>query len=103
MMNIQVNAPFQVNEQLQQLIEEKVNKLSKYFERITTAQVFLKNVENRRQHSVDTSKVVEVRLEVPGNSLYADASAESYEKALAEAAEKVGRQLRRYKQQMSDF
>jgi len=103
MTNIQVQAPFQVDDQLQALIEEKVGKLSKYFDRITTANVYLKNVENRRHHSIDTSKEVEIRLEVPGNSLYADASAESFEKALAESTDKVGRQLRKYKQQLSDY
>lgn len=103
MMNIQVEAPFQVSDDLQKLIEDKVTKFTKYFERITTAQVYLKNVEKRRQHADSFGKVVEIRLEIPKHSLYADASAESFEKALADAADKVTRQLRKHKQQMTDY
>jgi putative sigma-54 modulation protein len=103
MMNIQVEAPFQVRDNLQKLIEDKVTKFTQYFERITTAQVYLKNVEKRRQHAGRFGKVVEIRLEIPRHSLYADASAESFEKALADAADKITRQLQKYKQQMSDY
>lgn len=98
-MNIQVQAPFQVNEELQGLIEEKVGKLQTFFERIHTATVFLKEEENR--HQIANGKTLEIRLEVPGNSLYADASAESFEKALADAYDKIRRQIKKYKQQMA--
>ncbi len=99
MMNILVQAPFQVSDELQGLIEEKVGKLPTFFERIHTATVFLKEEENRRQTS--NGKTLEIRLEVPGHSLYADASADSYERALADAYDKMRRQIKKYKQQMA--
>lgn len=101
MMNIQVEAPFQVKEDLQRLIEEKVTKLNKFFERITTAQVYLKNEENRRQHANDFGKSVEIRMEIPNHSLHATALADSFEEALADAAEKMRRQLRKHKELMN--
>ena len=98
-MNIQVQAPFQVSDELQGLIEEKVGKLPTFFERIHTATIFLREEENRR--NISNGKTVEIRLEVPGHSLYADASADSFEKALAEAYDKVRRQIKKYKPQMA--
>ena len=46
-MEIKVQAPFHVNQPLQELIDEKVNKLATLFERITSAEVFLKKEEMR--------------------------------------------------------
>ena len=103
MLNLQVEAPFKVSDDLNQLIEDKVTGLTKFFERITTAQVYLKNVENRHQHADPRGKVVEIRCEIPNHSLFAESSAESFEKALAEATEKMKRQLRDKKQQMTDY
>ena len=100
-MKILIEAPFTVSESLERLVEEKVSKLNTFFERIQTTTVFLKEEENRHNHSDPLGKTVEIRLQVPRQTLFADASADSFERALADATQKVGRQLRRYKQQLS--
>ncbi|HMN90380.1 MAG TPA: ribosome-associated translation inhibitor RaiA [Saprospiraceae bacterium] len=99
-MTIQVNAPFSVNDKLQALINDRVTKLATFYERITSADVFLKAEENR-SNGAPQGSTVEIRLDVPGQLLHASASAESYEKALADAAEKMRRQLLKYKDQVT--
>ncbi len=98
-MRILLEAPFQVSEPMQQLIEEKVNKLTTYYDRITTAKVYLKDKIQRNNRKDERS--VEIRLEVPGTTLFAEDAADSFEKALASTTEKVARQLKKYKDQLS--
>ncbi len=95
-MKIDVQAPFSVSEPMQNLIHEKVNKLGLFYERIQSARVYLKDDVQRFNHK--DSRKVEIEVTVPGNTLYADDSAENFEKAIAGAAEKMRRQIRRYKQ-----
>ena len=68
-MKVLVNAPFQVNGQLQEAIDEKVGKLKTYFDRIVEAEIFLKVGENRHRHR---EQIVEIRLNVPGTTLFAE-------------------------------
>lgn len=98
-MEIKVQAPFHVNQPLQELIDEKVNKLATLFERITSAEVFLKKEENR--HQTPEGKTVEIRLQVPRQVLFATDQSDNYEKALAGATEKMRRQILKYKKQLS--
>lgn len=99
-MKIDVHAPFSVSEPLQELIEEKVGKLQLFFERIQSANVFMKD-EVQRIHHKDSRKV-ELELALPGVVLFADDSAESFEKALSGAVEKMRRQLEKQKTQLED-
>jgi putative sigma-54 modulation protein len=98
-MNLQVEAPFQISAPLQQLVEEKVNKLETFFDRITSAHVFFKDEINRIQHK--DQRTIDIRIEVPGNSLFASASSDSFEKSIADAAQKMERQLKKYKQSLT--
>lgn len=98
-MTIQVNAPFQVSDNLQSLIEEKVGKLATYFERIESAEVFFRDEDNNT-HATPTAKTAEIKLIVPGQVLFADETSESFEKSLTVAAEKMRKQLIKYKEQL---
>ncbi|MFM8450074.1 MAG: ribosome hibernation-promoting factor, HPF/YfiA family [Haliscomenobacter sp.] len=100
-MKIDVQAPFSVSEPMQQLIEDKLGKLQLFFERIQDATVFLKDDVQRFHHK--ESRKVEIELSIPGNTLFAEDSAESFEKALSGAAEKMRRQLEKYKNQQEDI
>lgn len=101
-MTIQVNAPFKVSDNLQALIEEKVEKLGTFFERIQSAEVFLKHEENSNQQD-PRATTVELRIHVPGSILHADYSAETFEKALAETTDKMRRQLIKHKEKISSY
>lgn len=98
-MKVKVQAPFHVNMPLKALIDEKIDKLTALFERITSAEVFLKKEENR--HKTPEGKTVEIRVNVPRQVLFSTDVSDNYEKALAGAAEKMRKQLLKYKNQLS--
>lgn len=95
-MKVDIQAPFQVFEHTQKLIEDKLTKLDNFYERILGAKVFLRDDVNRFNHK--TSRVVEIQLEIPGNTLFAEAADETFEQALASAIEKIKRQLLKVKE-----
>jgi putative sigma-54 modulation protein len=78
-------------------IEEKVNKLETFYDRIVRADVYL----NHDDGSSHGSHRVTIRLAVPGPDLSADHTGESVEKAVVEVAEKLRRQIRKHKDKMS--
>jgi putative sigma-54 modulation protein len=94
-MNVQINAPFQLDERLQGLIDEKVGKLTTFFERIIETEVFLKVGEKRSRRGEE--QTVELRIAVPGQTLFAEHRSDTFEESLAEAAEKARKQLLKYK------
>ncbi len=98
-MNIQVQAPFQINEPMQALIEERLNKLQKIFGRITTAEVYFR-LEGRHRF-VSRQKTVEIQVHVPRQVLYAQEHSDSFEKSLFAAADKMKRQIQKYKQSLA--
>lgn len=98
-MEVKVQAPFHVNEPLRDLIDEKVNKLSTLFERITDVEVFLKKEESR--HQTAEGKTVEIRIQVPRQILFSTDVSDNYEKALAGASEKMRKQILKYKRQLT--
>lgn len=101
-MTVQVNAPFTVGESLQTLIDEKVSKLTTYFERIESATIFFRD-EDSSSHNTPMANTAEIRLMVPGQTLYAQESSESFEKSLIAATEKMRKQLIRYKEQLTPY
>ena len=100
-MRIDVQAPYSISEPLQELIEEKIKKLLVFYDRIQSAKVFLRDEIHRTNHK-ETRKV-EIELALPGSTLYADAAAENFEKAVSNAAEKMRRQIRKLKTQQNDL
>ncbi len=100
-MRIDVQAPYSISEPLQELIDEKIKKLLVFYDRIQSAKVYLRDDINRPNHK--ENRKVEIELSVPGNVLYSDAAAESFEKAVSDAAEKMRRQIRKLKTQQNDL
>ena len=97
-MTVKVQAPFQVTETLQNLIDEKTNKLQHIFERITSVEIFLKVDADRHKHG--NSKQVEVKLNVPRQTLFAEDHNEEFDRALIKAMDKMRKQLLKYKEQL---
>lgn len=93
-MNIRVYAPNQIQNQLQVLAQESVEKLKTFFERIKSAEVVF---------SDEGEKTVEMKLYLMRRVLYAAEQAEAYEDALSSALEKMRRQLMSYKKEVSIY
>lgn len=79
------------------VINEKVNKLETYYDRIERAEVFIKEDDG----SAANGHTVEIRLAIPGNDLFATHTDESIERATAEVTEALRRQIRKHKNKHS--
>ena len=97
-MIINIQAPWEVNDYLNNLIDERLERLTSVNNRIQRADVFLKKGVNS---GVD-DKLLEIRLRLPGPELFAHAYADTYEKALADTVDKLRRQLKRKKEKTED-
>ena len=97
-MKIDIQAPFQVFEHTQAMIEDKLKKMSTFYDHILGAKVFLRDDVNPFLHK--PSRVVEIQLDVPGTTLFAEATEDTFEKALSSAAEKVKKQILKHKEKL---
>ena len=93
-MTVHTAAPqFKADEKLIAYIEAKLGKLSQIFDRIIDCNVTLK-LENSGQVR---DKIAEVKLHVPGGTIVASESQRTFEAAVDLLADKLRRQLKRYK------
>lgn len=87
---------FKADLKLLELIDKKMSKLEQFFDRITNAEVILR-LENSGQVK---DKVAEVKLSVPGQSLFAKATTKTFEHSVDEAVDNLRRQLTKYKEKL---
>lgn len=93
-MTIRIEAVhFTADEKLKSLIEEKLAKLQKIFDRITSIDVYLK-LENSGQVK---DKIVELKANLPGAVLFSEDKEKSFEAALDGSCENMRRQVKKYK------
>jgi putative sigma-54 modulation protein len=90
------NIGFSADDKLKEFIEIKLNKLNKFYNRITNSSVYLK-LENSGQVR---DKVVEVTVSVPGKVLVSKAEDKTFEGAVGECTSSLERQLKKYKEKM---
>jgi putative sigma-54 modulation protein len=96
-MNIRINAVrFDADSKLLRFIEKKINKLARYFDEIINAEVFLK-LENASDLE---NKVVEIKLDLPGNDLFARKQSKSFEESTDIAVDALKQQLLKYKEKL---
>ena len=96
-MNITIQSiHFDASEQLNAYIEKKCNKLDQFFNRITRGEVFLKVTKP----AAAQNKMVEIKIEVPGDVLVASEVADTFEAATDLATDKMRAQLVKYKEKM---
>lgn len=94
-MNVQFHpSGFAASEQLKEFIEKKLEKLETFFDKIVDADVYLK-LESHQQLK---DKTAEIKLNVPGVTLFSSETAKNFEAATDLAAESLRRQLKKYKE-----
>ncbi|HAE34310.1 MAG TPA: ribosome-associated translation inhibitor RaiA [Chitinophagales bacterium] len=89
---------FSADQKLKDYINAKLDKLTTFYDQIIQADVYLK-LENEGAPIQD--KVVEVRLHIPGNDLFAKETRMSFEEAADEVAENLRRQIKKQKEKIS--
>lgn len=83
-----------MNSNLQKYIDKRLSKLSLYYNRIVSVDLYL-NLDNQ---SSQTNKSVELRVNIPGHDVVVGKKSESFEKSLDMAASTAERMLKRRKE-----
>ena len=92
-MNLQMHSiKFDADKKLLDLIQKKMDKLETFYDRIVDGEVFL-----RLNNTGIENKTIEVKLNIPGDQLFAEASARTFEAATDEAAQALKSQLSKFK------
>jgi putative sigma-54 modulation protein len=96
-MKVNVHAVnFAVDAKLVGFIQERMDKLEKYYDRVVSAEVFLK-VENISEKE---NKIVEIKMHVPGDEFIVKKQCKSFEEAADQCAESVERLLMKRKEKI---
>lgn len=87
---------FKTDQKLDDFVQDKVGKLSGFFEGIISSEVTLK-LDN---HDKQENKIAEVRLFVRGNDLFAKKQCKTFEEAIDGAVEALRKQIKKYKEKL---
>ena len=94
-MKIQIHSiHFDADKKLTALVTKKVEKLSHFFDAIISSEVYMKI----DKASTAENKVVEIKLNVPGNDLFVKRQCQSFEEATDECTEALRQQLKKRKE-----
>jgi putative sigma-54 modulation protein len=97
-MKVNVNAVnFNVDRKLVDFVQERMDRLEKYYDKIVSAEVFLK-VEKT---SDKENKIVEIKIHVPGDDFMVKKQCKTFEAAVDMAAESLERLLVKRKEKVN--
>ena len=97
-MQITIHKSSELLDSTVEVINEKLNKLETYYDRIERADVYVKEDDGNTANG----HKVEVRLAIPGNDLFAEHSDPSIKRAIAEVSEALRRQIKKHKTKLQD-
>lgn len=94
-MNIKIQTlHFNADKKLEDLISHKVGKVIERHEDVISADITL-----RLEKSTDMdNKVAEIKIEIPGNDIYARKQSKSFEEATDVCVDAIRKQLKKYKE-----
>ena len=95
-MRLQMQAiHFDADPKLLQFIQQKLDKLDTFYDRITSGEVFLKldKSDNAKLHT----KLLEVKLYVPGGTVFVTEKGTTFEEATDLAIESLRKQIAKHK------
>jgi putative sigma-54 modulation protein len=96
-MKVNVHAVnFTVDKKLVDFVQERMDKLEKYYDRVVASDVFLK-VEKTSEKE---NKIVEIKINVPGDDFLVKKQCKSFEEAVEQAAESLERLLVKRKEKL---
>ena len=97
-MKVNVNAVnFAVDRKLVDFVQERMDRLGKYYDKIVSSDVFLK-VEKT---SDKENKIVEIKLHVPGDDFIVKKQCKTFEEAVELSAESLERLLVKRKEKIN--
>ena len=98
-MKVSVHAVnFAVDRKLVDFIQERLSKLEKFYDKVVSADVFLK-VEKTSEKE---NKFVDIKIHVPGDDFLVKKQCKTFEEAVELAAESLERSLVKRKEKIRD-
>ena len=88
---------FTADQKLLELIDKKLEKLPTFHPKITSAEVYLK-LDEESSHIKDKS--VEVKVHIPGHTLFSKEESKTFEEALSGTFDSIKRQLQKTKEKV---
>ncbi|CAM3410723.1 Sigma-54 modulation protein [Flavobacterium longum] len=99
-MKVNVHAVnFTVDRKLVDFIQERIDKLEKYYDKLVSCDVYLK-VEKTSEKE---NKVVEIKMIVPGDDFLVTKQCKSFEEATDQSAEALERLLLKRKEKIRTY
>ena len=97
-MNIKINSvKFKADPKLENFVTNKVSKLERTYDNITSCEVSLK-VDKPES---DNNKIVEIQLVLPGQTLFNSKQADTFEDATLQVVDATKMQLSKYKERFN--
>lgn len=94
-MNIKVQTlHFNADKKLLDFTEKKIEKVVKLYDGIVGVEVTFRLDKNQN----DANKIAEIKLEIPGNDLFAKRQCKSFEEAVDEVIDALKKQLTKHKE-----
>jgi putative sigma-54 modulation protein len=87
---------FKADAKLENFIREKITKVSGLFDGVIGSEVTLK----LDQSSSNENKIAEVRIQIPGNDLFAKKQAKTFEEAIDSTVDALKKQITRHKEKV---
>lgn len=84
---------FSADEKLVEYIKERIGKLERIYDSIVSSEVYLKVDKNESNEN----KIVEVKVLLPGNELFAKKQCNSFEEAMDLAVSALKKQVEKHK------
>lgn len=101
-MKLQVHSiHFDADMKLLEFIQTKLNKLDMFYDRITGGEVFLRFDQGDTKKKVRT-KMLEIKISLPGATLFVKEQAASFEEAMDIAIEALKIQLKKFKDKIQE-
>jgi putative sigma-54 modulation protein len=85
---------FDADQKLLDFIQKKTDKLETFYDKIIDGEVFLR-VDKDHNHE---NKIIEIKINIPGTSLFVKEKSKTFEAATDEAVEGLKAQLKKYKE-----
>jgi len=94
-MNISIKSiHFTADRKLEELIQNKISKLTQFHDSIIAADVYLRLEKNQELEN----KITEIKLDIPGTELFAKKQSNSFEKSTDSTVEALRIQLKKFKE-----
>ena len=90
---------FDADKKLIDFINNKVKKLIQFYDSIIGVEVFLRVEKDQGTEN----KLAEIRLDIPGNDVFAKKKSKSFEESIDNSIEAIKRQITKFKEKQRGF